>query len=49
MYCTQHSSGVTGDEIVVKEQETNKKHTFEVRKFKRSNVLIDKRFFLKEI
>ena len=28
---------VTGDEIVVKEQETNKKHTFEVRKFKRSN------------
>ena len=27
---------VTGDEIVVKEQETNKKHTFEVRKFKRS-------------
>ena len=28
---------VTGDEIVVKEQVTNKKHTFEVRKFKRSN------------
>ena len=28
---------VNGDEIVVKEQETNKKHTFEVRKFKRSN------------
>ncbi len=28
---------VTGDEIVVKEQETNKKHIFEVRKFKRSN------------
>ena len=28
---------VTGDEIVVKEQDTNKKHTFEVRKFKRSN------------
>ena len=30
-------TSVTGDEIVVKEQETNKKHTFEVRKFKRSN------------
>jgi DNA-directed RNA polymerase subunit beta len=29
--------GVSGDEIVVKENTTNKKHTFEVRKFKRSN------------
>jgi DNA-directed RNA polymerase subunit beta len=29
--------GVSGDEIIVKETATNKKHTFEVRKFKRSN------------
>ena len=28
---------VTGDEIVVKEKETNKKHTFPLDKFKRSN------------
>ena len=28
---------VSGDEIVLKEKETNKKHTFEVQKFKRSN------------
>ena len=28
---------VSGDEIVLKEKETNKKHTFEVHKFKRSN------------
>ena len=28
---------VTGDEITLKENETNKKFTFEVKKFKRSN------------
>ena len=30
-------TSVTGDEIVLKENETNKKFTFEVKKFKRSN------------